>query len=418
VGNTGVLSVRGGHTRFQTSISFPEFDDTQFRSRIEQSLLRADLTLRPSGVLALGTGVAADHMRYDNLAQTGGTVFGQGNARGWLAGSYGQAQWSPPGWIFEAGVRLDSWNPQGSSPMTVAQPRLAMKRFLGSGEQALKLAAGRYAQFVHSLRDEELPLGIDIWVLSGPRAPQVVSDQVQAGLEGYLGPRWFGGVEVYARRFTGVTTFNPADDPNDANDDLLAGTGLSWGADLHVRRERGRIRPMVAVSWLRATRTFDDLLAASDPPPRVTYAPIFDRRLNVEFVLQAMLPRNFEAGARWSLGTGLPYTRPQGAYIFYEYDLLDRSWRWQGAESDTARSAVVLGPRNAERYPTYHRLDAGVRRTFRRGSAVYTPYLDVVNVYDQRNVLFYFYQYDDDPPTRSGVSMFPLLPTLGLEVRF
>ena len=43
---------------------------------------------------------------------------------------------------------------------------------------------------------------------------------------------------------------------------------------------------------------------------------------------------------------------------------------------------------------------------------------DLVNVYDQRNVLFYFYEYDRSPATRSGVSMFPILPTFGFEVHF
>jgi hypothetical protein len=47
-----------------------------------------------------------------------------------------------------------------------------------------------------------------------------------------------------------------------------------------------------------------------------------------------------------------------------------------------------------------------------------TPYLDVLNVLNRKNVLFYFYEYDRNPPIRSGVSMFPLLPTLGVEVVF
>jgi hypothetical protein len=42
-----------------------------------------------------------------------------------------------------------------------------------------------------------------------------------------------------------------------------------------------------------------------------------------------------------------------------------------------------------------------------------------LNVYDRRNnVLFYFYDYAADPPVRTGVSMLPVLPSLGLEVRF
>jgi len=34
------------------------------------------------------------------------------------------------------------------------------------------------------------------------------------------------------------------------------------------------------------------------------------------------------------------------------------------------------------------------------------------------NVPFYFYSYDQNPPIRSGVSMFPVLPTIGIEATF
>jgi hypothetical protein len=47
-----------------------------------------------------------------------------------------------------------------------------------------------------------------------------------------------------------------------------------------------------------------------------------------------------------------------------------------------------------------------------------TPYLSVLNVYNRTNVLFYFYEYSKSPPVRTGISMFPFLPTVGLEVSF
>ena len=53
-----------------------------------------------------------------------------------------------------------------------------------------------------------------------------------------------------------------------------------------------------------------------------------------------------------------------------------------------------------------------------RGWGVLTPHVDLLNVYNRRNVLFYFYEYDRSPAVRSGFSMFPFLPTVGLEVRF
>jgi hypothetical protein len=33
-------------------------------------------------------------------------------------------------------------------------------------------------------------------------------------------------------------------------------------------------------------------------------------------------------------------------------------------------------------------------------------------------VLFYFFNDDRDPPTRSGISMFPVLPSIGVEASF
>ena len=77
-------------------------------------------------------------------------------------------------------------------------PRLAVKRFLGpDGDAALKLAVGRYSQFLHSLRDEALPVSNDTWVLADRDVPAVVSDQVQLGLEAYWGEEWSASVEGY-----------------------------------------------------------------------------------------------------------------------------------------------------------------------------------------------------------------------------
>jgi hypothetical protein len=413
LGDGRTLELRAGHTRFSTAIRFPEFSDTELRSRIHQSMAHADVTAK-SGAATYGFGLALDYLRYDNLAQSGGTVFGQGAARGWMFGTYAQSTWQLSGWNIETSMRLDGWWPRKEKSYVSVQPRVAVKRFMGE-DRAVKLAVGRYAQFTHSLRDEELPLGIDVWVLSGDRAPAVVSDQAQLGVESYFGS-WFMAVETYYRWFEGVTANNVAEDPNDVLDDLLHGTGRSYGADLHVRRETGRVRPTLAVSWLKATRTFEDIFSGYAVPPQLQYAPIFDRRIDVDLVIQVELPREWELGMRWNLGTGLPYTRPLGSYLFWDYSSLEGN-RDIPTQSDTL-TAIVLGPRNSERYPTYHRLDVGVRRTFEKSWGAITPFIDVLNVYNRRNVLFYFYQYDESPPTRAGISMFPLLPTVGLEVRF
>jgi hypothetical protein len=283
---------------------------------------------------------------------------------------------------------------------------------------------GRYSQFLHSIRDEELPLGLDVWVLSGERAPHTVSDQIQLGFEGYPRRGWFLSLEGYYRRFDGVATTNFADDPNDDQDDYLAGEGRAYGADLLLRRSTGATTGWLALSLLKTNRSFPDFLSGIDPPPQVTYPPLYDRRLDLDIVLRRMLGRGLEAGLRFNFGTGLPYTRPLGGYVYLSPRVIPGAgleWRRDDEDGDDAGEGllgVVLSDRNAARYPTRHRLDVSLRWNLQRSWGRMTPYLSILNVYDQRNVLFYFYEYEAAPPVRTGISMFPFLPTIGLEVSF
>jgi len=419
----GSLDFRANYSRFKTGLAFPDFADTDFSSQIQQAQFRVDLDTRPTPRWSIQTGASTERLSYANSFTTGGTEFGSGWGNGWLLGTYVQARWSlPRSWLVEVGVRADGFAPDPGDPVIEIAPRLAVKRFLSGGDIAVKFAAGRYTQFLHSLRDEELPLGLDLWVVAGERAPHTVSDQVQVGIEGYRDIDWFWSVEGYVRSFDGVVTFNIAENLNDELDDILGGKGLSYGVDVMLRKETGDVTGWVAASLLKAERTFPDVLSPLEPLPEVTYPPIFDRRLDLDLVLRYPGPWGWEGGLRWNFGTGIPYTRAVGSYVYYSPRHVDGGGlHWPGADegdSDEPEYGVVLEDRNATRYPMYHRLDVSFRRTFPKSWGALTPYLNLVNVYNQRNVLFYFYEYERTPATRSGISMFPVLPTIGLEISF
>lgn len=422
LGGAGHLDVRLGYTQFATSIVFPDFEDTEFRSGIRHGLGAVDVEVPVGRGFGLGVGGELSRISYENLAATGGTVFNQARDEGWQGSTYVQGELATRRWLVQLGGRLDGWDPASTDAMVTVSPRLAVKRFLAGSDAALKLAAGRYTQFLHSLRDEEFPIGIDVWVTAGDRAPRVVSDQAQVGLEWFLPGGWFASVESYYRTFDGVITTNFADDPNTPDDDLLAGSGRSYGADVMLRRsaDDDAWSGWATVSWLKAERSFPDRTSSQVPAPVVTYPPIYDRRVDLELVLR----RSFgplEAGLRWNFGTGLPYTRPRGVYTVYDYQPgLGGLAPTVGDEEDdgSVAAAVVLGPRNGSRYAPYHRLDVSFRRTYDTSWGSFTPYLDILNVYNRKNVLFYFFQYDATPAVRSGVSMLPFVPTLGAEVTF
>ena len=258
----------------------------------------------------------------------------------------------------------------GASPK---QWRIALKRFLGDRNAAIKVAVGSYTQFLHSLRDEQLPIGIDTWVLTGESAPAVRSNQVQLGYERYFRSNWFASIEGYLRRFDGLTTLNYGDDPNDTSDDLLQGDGTSYGADLFLRKTGEGPTGWIAISWLKADRTFPNNLSGLVPAPLVTAPAIYDRRLDIELVLKLEMPWGIESGLRWNFGTGMPYTRPIGQYgLYYPRGTADgRLEALTYTDEDNGELkyeyGVVLGPQSGERYPLYSRLDLVLEGSARCG---------------------------------------------------
>ena len=408
------IDVRATYSRFTSDFEYVE-TSSQFRTGIQEAALQADLERRPAGRARWKSGLAAKRLEYDNSFRAGGTVFSESVGRGWEIAAYSQINWDPnPGWLVEGGLRVDHWRPDPGSAETTVSPRFAVKRFIRDRDAAVRLAGGRYSQFLHSLRDEEIPFGIDVWVLAGERAPRVVSDQLQLGVESFFAEdEWFASLEGYYRTFDGVITLNAADDPNDDLDDLTAGDGWSYGLDLFLKRDVGTTTGWISISFLKTERTFPDTRLGLEPPPELSYPPVFDRRLDIDLVLRRELGWwGLDTGLRANFGTGTPYTPVLGQFGVYRRRLVEgRLYVDEG-------SAVVLGPRNGARYPARHRLDVSFRKPIARNWGQVTPYLSIINLYNRKNVLFYFFEYDAEMPTRSGVSMIPFLPTLGVEVSF
>ena len=415
LGGGASMAVRASFSRFGSDLTFPEVD-TEFQTGVEEATFRADMEQRPSWATSWKSGVSVKRVAYRNGLLGGGSTFLDQQGSGLEVAGYSQAHWNPsPNWLVEGGVRLDYWQPNAGTTEATLSPRFAVRRFLRDRNSAVRLAAGRYSQFIHSTRDEEFPFGLDTWILAGAEAPRVVSDQVQLGAESFFGDddRWFASLEGYYRNFDGVAALNSAEDPNDDTDALVAGNGNAYGVDLFVKRDRGNTTGWISISFLKTVRSFPDTRVGVQPQPWISYPPVFDRRFEVDLSLRRALGWwGLDMGVRANFGSGLPYTKPLGTYHIYRTQFV------AGVLGVEEGNAVVLGPRNGARYPARHRLDLSLRKTATKSWGTITPYLSIINVYNQKNVLFYFFDYESSPPRREGVSMIPFLPTFGVEVSF
>jgi len=313
--------------------------------------------------------------------------------------AYVEDQWRPVPWLMlRPGVRLTTLSPSG---FTGVAPRFAAKAFL-TNETALTLSGGRYFQYVHSLRNEEIPITLfEFWVGADSDIPVSSADHAVLGLE-----RWFGEatsltVEGYWKRMRDLVDGNPEEDPSVNGDEFRTASGTAYGLDLYLRKATGRLTGWVSYSLGKVTREAEG----------ERFAPAQDRRHTLNVVANARGPLGALWTVRFGYGSPLPFTGIAGQWIHRFYDPGRNVFI--GAFTEPYRTA-----RNALRYPAYSRLDVSAQWQFGWLGARWRPTVSLLNTYARTNVFVYFYDYTRNPPLRRGFTQFPFVPTVGLEVEF
>ncbi len=384
----------------RTALAFPlaEQNDVQLGAGIEDYRIgyessNASLSVEvPDGVWVDGQRIPYD---FGEVVLSSPGLNLKYRPRIWFA--YLDDHWRPVSpLILRLGLRVEHLD--GGAGFTGLSPRLGVKAFV-TNDLALTGSVGRYHQPIHSIRDQEIPITVfDFWIGADDLTPVARSDQVVLGFE-----RWFGhdvslGLEAYAKTYDNLPLRNYEDDPRAPGDEFLIATGSAWGFDLLVRRHRGTVRGWIAYSYATVTREVGD----------ESFPPAHDRRHTVNIVLQAPGPLGSAMNVRWGYGSGLPYTGIVGQWVHREYNaelhLFERP-----------REEGVGTTINGERYPHYSRLDVGFRWQFAWLNGLWQPYVNIVNVYNRRNVFAYTFDYGAVPPTRSGWSQLPFFPTVGVE---
>ena len=142
-----------------------------------------------------------------------------------------------------------------------------------------------------------------------------------------------------------------------------------------------------------------------------TYSPHYDRRHTVNLLATYALgeDREWELSARWSFGSGFPFTRTAGLYESLPFgDGISTDYTTENGDMGIYYSDVYGG-----RLPTYHRLDLGAKRKFSLGRrSILEVSLSVTNTYNRGNI-FYF-----DRVTFDRVNQLPILVCMGATLSF
>lgn len=301
-----------------------------------------------------------------------------------------------------AGVRLLSAGPHGTEWL----PRLGVRLQL-TPSLALSLGAGRYAQALRSMRDEESMLAsliaYDVVSAPPPGARLPTSEDLVAGVS-WTGERSTLRFDAYTRRLAGLVmgelTGDPVDIPPLIVDGYRTGRGTAHGLEIQAGHRLGaaELRASYALSF------FEREVEGERFPPR------FERRHLADATALFPLGQRGQLSSRLVIGSGQPATPVIGYTDPRQYDPVDGRWRgWVGG--------YLMGEHNSARLPGYFRLDVAARKSYAKRwfgrEVTLSPYLQILNVLNTRNVLI-----ADGWSTAAGIPQLPILPTFGVEWKF
>lgn len=326
--------------------------------------------------------------------------------------------------VINPGFRLQYYASLGDiSP----EPRLGLK--INANEKLrIKFASGLYSQNLISATSDRDVVNLFYGFLSGPDnlqdeviqedgTEQEVTHKLQKATHAILGAEydiakhWSLNIEGYYKWFTQLSNLNRnkiyEDAVNDYPDvlkkDFIIETGDAYGVDVVVKYSDDRLYLWAVYSLGKVTR-WDGTQ---------TYAPVFDRRHNVNLVGTYLLgkEKNWEVNARWNFGSGLPFTQIQGFAQFADFNQSGIGTDYTTANSSTLD--IVYGNINEGRLSAYHRLDIAVKRRFQlKNKGLIEITGSVTNTYSRKNIFYV------EPIANKKVYQLPILPSLGFSWRF
>lgn len=206
-------------------------------------------------------------------------------------------------------------------------------------------------------------------------------------------PLWSITADVYYKDLSKVVVDVP--EPTRYVNDA---TGKAHGAEILVNRDRGdRWYGWLSLSASKTERR-NELTGESIPFD-------YDVPVVANLVLNYRINARWEAGLRWNLRSGMPYTpiignKPNPDYPGYYLP--------------------VYGELNSERAKAYHRLDLRFERKFDYGRVQGSYYLDIINAYARKNGGSVRYEAiaDSSEYRLEEQESLPLFPAFGVKITF
>ncbi len=268
---------------------------------------------------------------------------------------------------------------------------------------SVKASYSRTYQYVQVASVATGGLPFDVWFPISPNVKPQRSDQFALGyFRNFDHDAIETSVEVYYKDLHDVIDFkdNALTYGNVLIDgELRIGKGRSYGLELLVRKNKGKLTGWISYTYSRTLRTIEGINFGQE------YRSPFDRPHNFVIVANYEITPRLNVSANWIYNTGQPVTFPYGQYTFAN-----------------TTYAIYNGHRNESRYPSYHRMDLSLtwelpHRKWKHWDSELN--VSVYNAYAHHNTWAITFTQDENGGVKTErMYLFSAVPSISYQFKF
>jgi hypothetical protein len=283
----------------------------------------------------------------------------------------------------------------------VLDPRLLVNIRV-SPTASVKLSYTAMHQFLHLLSNTTSGTPLDLWVPSSANVRPQTSWQLSGGyFRTFYDNKFEASLEIYYKKmFHQIDYRNGADIflNEEVESQLVYGRGEAYGAEILLKKNKGRLHGWVSYTLSRSLRHFTAINNGK------TYPAKQDRIHDVSVVGIYDLNDRWSFSATWVYYTGNAVTFPSGKYI------IENSY------------INYYTDRNGYRMPAYHRLDLNATLGPKR-KRKWESFWDfsIYNVYARKNAYSITFRTKENAPNITEavkLYLFSIVPTVTYNFKF
>ncbi len=281
------------------------------------------------------------------------------------------------------------------------EPRIS-STYLLNDISSMKLSYARNYQYIHLLSTSTTSTPIDVWLPTTDVVKPEISDQVALGyFRNFDNNNWETSVEVYYKYMQ-----NQVDYVNGADiflnefieSQLTFGKGWSYGVELSLKKNIGRLTGWLSYTLSTTKREFDEI-NNGDP-----YSARQDRTHDFSITGIYKLNDTWTFSLNWIYYTGDAVTYPSGKYTV------------------AGNTLNLFTSRNGSRMPDYHRLDLGATLQFHKSNTSETSLtFSLYNAYNRKNAYTISFEESSSNPLYTEavrLALFGVVPSITFNFRF